>query len=170
MKKQVRALLEIAIIYVAVSIVLDSVLGGFQILLLPALACAFVLFATMIFGVLWEQRVPTPARNTHGSPTDESDLIRLGRLCNAAIGQGEAKAGEAISERIRSIAFAAAAYHLNEPEATLRTMAEQEPALLHPKIGDENIFRALTTSGSITRKGNWQGLDECLRRIEDWAK
>ena len=52
MKKQVRALLEIAIIYVAVSIVLDSVLGGFQILLLPALACAFVLFATMIFGVL----------------------------------------------------------------------------------------------------------------------
>jgi len=170
MNKQVRALLEITIAYIAVSMVLDSVLGGFQILLLPALALTFLLFATMILGVLWEQRAPTVARKTEYSPTDESDLVRLEFLCNAALVQGEARAGEDISERVRSIAYAAAAYHLNEPEAALRTMAEREPDLLRPKIGDENVFRALTTSGSIIKKGDWQGLDECLRRIEDWAK
>jgi hypothetical protein len=170
MKKQIRALLEIAIIYLAVSIVLDYILAGFQILLWPALGVAFILFAIMIFGVLWEQRDRMNVANEVGSSGDENDLARLERLGSAAVDQGETRDGEAISERIRSIAYAAAAYRLNESEVRLKTMVEREPNVLRSKIGDERIFHALTTRGSLTRKGDWRSLNEYLRSIEDWAK
>ena len=170
MKKQIRALLEIGIIYAAVSIVLDYLLAGFQILLWPALAVAFILFAVMMFAVVWEQRAPSTASSVEPSPSNESDLILLEHLCSAAIDQGDAKAGETVSERIRSIAYAAAALRLNEPETTLRNMAEREPNLLRLRVGDEEFFQALTMNGAITRKGDWQSLDEYLRRVEEWAK
>jgi len=165
MKKQIWALLKIAIIYVAVSIVLDAVLGGYLILLLLALACTFILFAAMILGVLWEQRAPKSTGNPERSHNG-TGLSRLEHLCIAALDRGEAKAGETVSDRIRTIAFGAAAYHLNEPEAKLRAAAEQEPNLLRHKIEDEHVFQALT-SDSLVRKGDWRSLDECLRRIED---
>jgi hypothetical protein len=170
MKKQVRALVEIGIIYLAVSIVLDYFLRGYQTLLWPALGFVFVIFGTMIFSELWEQTSRAAKIDRRRVNAGEDELMRLEHLCKAAIDQGDVAAGELLSQRLRSLAFAAAAYHLNESEAMLRTMAEQEPSLLQTRVGDQQIFHALVTNGPLTRKGDSLSLQDYLSKIEDWTK
>jgi hypothetical protein len=168
MKKQVKALIELGSIYLACSIVLDYFLSGYPALLWPALAVAFFIFGGMIFSVLW-QNTPQAPRGTDLSFNHEDDLTQFEYLCDLAINQGDRNAGEAVSERIRSLAFAAAAYHLSVPETMLRTMIEQEPRSLDTKIGDQPILFALTTRGSLIRRGEPQTLQNCMKTIEDWT-
>ena len=169
MRKQVRALLEIGIIYLTVSIMLDFFLGGYPALLLPTLGLAFAVFGIMIFSKLWEQTSRTAEIRRQGVGTPEDELIRLEYLCQLAIDQGEVAAGDVLSRRLRSLAFAVAAYRLNESETVLRNMAEQEPSLLDRKVGDQQIFDALTTNGSIIRKGDLRSIQDFLSRIEGWT-
>ena len=170
MKKQARALVEIGIIYLAISIVLDFFLRGYPNLLWPALGLVFVLFGIMIFGELWEltSRTAEIRRQRISAPDDE--LKRLEHLCESAIDQGDVAAVNLLSKRLKSLAFAATAFHLNESEATLRIMAEQEPSSLHSRVGDQEIFRALVTTGPVIRRGDSSSLQEYLRKIEEWTK
>lgn len=169
MRKRIRALIEIGVIYLAVSIALDFFLGSYRVLLWPALAFAFTIFGAMILSTLWERTYPSASSETPRSADSNDDLSRLEYLCKMALEQADSNAQEVLSKRIRSLAFEAAAHHLSMPEGLLRDMAENKPSLLHLKIDDEAILSALTTTSSVLKKDPPHGLKECLTRIEDWA-
>lgn len=162
-------LAEIGIIYLAVSIVLDFFLHGYQALLWPALGLVFVVFGSMIVSTLWEQTSRTAEVRKQRVSAGEDELMRLENLCKAAIDEGDVAAGQLLSQRLRSLAFAAAAHHLNESETMLRTMAEQEPSLLQSRVRDQQIFHALVTNSSIIRKGDSLTIQDYLSRIEGWT-
>jgi len=168
MKKQIKALIELGSVYLALSIVLDYFLSGYPILLWPALAVAFFVFAGMIFSVLWQHNPRTPS-GTDQSANHGDDLTQFEYLCDLAINQGDRNAGEILTERVRSLAFAAAAYHLNIPETALRIMIEQDPRSLDTKIRDRPILLALTTRGSLIREGESQTLQNCVKTIGEWT-
>jgi hypothetical protein len=169
MRKPVRALVEIGTVYLAVSIVLDFFLRNYQALLWPALGLVFVMFGVMILSTLWEQTSRTPEVSKQRSGAAEDELMRLEYLCKAAIDEGDASAGLLLSQRLRSLTFAAAAYHLNESQTILRNMAERDPSSLQRRIGDEQIFHALVTNGSVIRKSDSLSLQDYMSKIEGWT-
>jgi hypothetical protein len=169
MKKQIRALVQIGVIYLVVSIVLDFFLAGYPILTWTALGFVFILFAVMIFDVLWELTPRPTATRVRRIASSEDELTGLEKLCHNAIDQGDPAAGQLLSERIRSLAFSAAAHHVNTSEALLRTMAEQDRDALHSRIGDQLMVEVLIASGSIVTKGNPQNLEDYLAKVEDWT-
>lgn len=169
MRKQVTALAEIGIIYLAVSIVLDFFLRAYQVLLWPVLGFVFVVFGIMILSALWDRTSRTVEITKQQVSTAEDELMQLEYLCRVAIDGDDVAARELLSQRLRSLAFAAAAYHLNESEAMLRTMAEENPSLLHRKVGDQQIFHALVTDGFVFRKGDSRSLQDYLSKIEGWT-
>jgi len=170
MKKQILALAEIGIVYLAASIILDAALGSYKILLWPALAIAFVLFATMITQALWEPKDQNAENGRSARPIGpEDDLTRLEHLCRNALDRGDPTAEEILSERISALALAAAAQRLNQPESTLREMANQNPKLLHQQLRDEQLFNLVTTR-PLVRKGATAAVDEYVTRIEECTK
>jgi hypothetical protein len=169
MRKQTRALAEIGVAYLTVSIVLDYLLGAYQILLWPALAFGFILFGIMIFATLWEHPSPAIGKRELHTPETDDKLIRLQHLCKLAIDDADNAAERLLSERVRSIAFAAAAYNLNTSETRLRFMAIDEPNLLQTKIVDRQFFSALTTEDAMIQKGDSRWLEKLLDIIEGWT-
>jgi hypothetical protein len=169
MRKRIRLLIEIGAIYLVVSIALDFFLGSYRVLLWPALAITFTIFGAMILSTIWEGTYPQQNSEAPRSADSNDDLTRLEHVCKMALQQDDVNAQEIISKRIRSLAFEAAAHHLNASEALLRDMAENEPSSLQLKIGDEVIFSALTTRSLLLKKWHPYSIEACLTRIEDWA-
>jgi hypothetical protein len=163
-------LIEIGIVYLIASIIIDFLLGAYQILIWPVLGFIFVFFAAMIVGVVWDPTLREPAEYVPQPNTREDDLARLQSLCEAAVDQGNESAKRLLSQRISSLTFAAAAHHLKMPESTLRNMAEQEPFRLRTKIEDQRILHTLTTHDNIISKGDWKTLDDYLNRVEAWTR
>jgi len=170
MKNKILTLAEIGVVYLAASIILDSLLSSYQILLWPALAIAFIFFATMIFDLLWE---PGPRRSGKGmsepASSGEDDLTRLKHLCKHVFEQGDITSENVLREKINSLAFAAISLRLNEPTAQLRMMAKEEPDTLQRMIGDEKMYTLLTT-GPFIRKGDLRTVADGLTRIEEWIR
>jgi hypothetical protein len=167
--KQMRSLAEIGIVYLAASIILDSILVGYKILLWPALAIAFLFFATLIAQVVWEPAVPTPARVMSVRSTHrDDDLTRLEQICKHAIEQEDRASGETLIERVRTLAIAVTSYRLNEPESSLMGTAPQHPVLLQ-KIKDQEMV-AIITSPPLLGKAAVGTLQDYLTRIEEWTK
>jgi len=169
MKRLIRALVQLGILYLAVSIVLDYFLSSYQLVLWPALAVAFAIFSILAFNALWIDVFPSGESVRRPVIRNEDDLARLQHLCSVVIEQGEPAVGGVISERVRSLAFTAAAYHLNSSEDLLRSMAERQPSLLNQKIGDELLFQALITKGTLFTKHDSRTIIESLMKIEDWT-
>jgi hypothetical protein len=169
MKKQVTVLAEIGVIYLAVSILLDFFLHGYQALLWPVLGLAFAVFGSMIVSTLWEQTSRTAEVRKQRVSAGEDELMRLEHICKAAIDEGDVAAGLLLSQRLRALGFASAAYHLNESETMIRTMAEQEPSLLQRRVRDQQVLHALVTNSSIIRKGDSLTVQDYLSRIESWT-
>jgi len=169
MKKQTRALVEIGLAFITASILLDYFLGAYQILLWPALGFEFILFGIMILNTL-RGRVASGAVKREPSKTQsEDELTRLEHLCKLAIEQGDQAAANILSERVRSLAFAAAANHLDTSETTLRTMSEEDPTLLQTQVRDPELFNALTTKGDMIQRGDTNFLKNLLGKIEEWT-
>lgn len=171
MKKQIKTLIQIGVVYLAVSILLDSFLAGYPILIWAGLGVAFILVGIMIFNVLLEL-IPRPAahKGVRQFKKSEDDLMRLDKLCQKAIDQGDAASTQLLSERIRSLAFEAAAYHLNITETLLRNMALQDSTSLEQQIHDNRMFEVLTTTSSVVSRRNTSDLVSYLTKIEDWSR
>jgi len=169
MKRQSKTLTELGIVYLAVSILLDFFLASYQILLWPSLALAFAVFSILVFNTLWMQAFPGAVRVRQPAARMEDEFARLEHLCDVAINQGEAPSGGVVSERVRALAVAAAAHHLNITEDAIRSMAERDPGLLDEKIGDELLFHAMTGKGTLFGKGRSQAIREYLVRIQEWT-
>jgi hypothetical protein len=169
MKKQTKALAEIGVMYVVASILLDYLLGGYQILLWPALAFECALFGIMILNVFWERLPPPTEKHGRNTSENEDELTRLKRLCEAAITRRDRAAEKVLTERIRSLAFAAAANSLSTTETALRNIAEERRDLLEAKITDPQLFDALTNKGSLVRSDDPRTLVRLLEKIEGWT-
>jgi len=172
MRKQIRALIEIGAIYLTVSIVLDFLLGGYPVLSWSALGIAFLIFAILILDVLLELTPRSASDRPSRAIAPEDELMRLEYLSAKAIDDGDPDAGLLLSDRLRSIGFAVAAYRFNSSEAALRTMVEQDPNSFRDKLGDEEMSEILATSpvtNLVTRR-NTRSLEYCLAKIEDWSK
>jgi hypothetical protein len=169
MKKQTKGLIEIGVLYLGVSIVLDYFLGAYQILLWLALAFEFIIFGLMIMSTLFESLAPTTRKREVDNLPSEDEFKRLGRLCKFAVDQGDQTAGKTLSEKIRSLAFAAAANDLNTSEAALREATEKEPGMLQMKVGDPELFTALTTTGNMVARGDTKILEGLLGKVEEWT-
>lgn len=168
MKKQTRDLVEIGVLYITVSIVLDYFLGSFQILLFPALAIEFLIFGVMIMNTLSERVAPTTRKREQNIHKADDAFTRLEQLCKMAMDQGDQAAGRLLSERVRSLAFAAAANHFNVSETSLRTSAQAQPTSFLSKIGDQQLFDAMTDAIGVVRQGDTQSLGQLLGKIEEW--
>jgi hypothetical protein len=169
MKKQTRGLFEIGVVYLAVSILLDYFLGAYQILLWLALAFGFIIFGIMIMSTLFESLAPATRKREADNLPSEDEFTRLWRLCKFAIDQGDQTAGKTLSEKTRSLAFAAAANDLNTSEAALREATEKEPGMFQMKVGDPELFTALTTTGNLVARGDTKILERLLGKVEEWA-
>jgi hypothetical protein len=167
MRRQTRALIEIAVLYISVSIVLDYFLGSFQILLFPALAFEFIIFGIMIMSILWEQVAPITRKQEQHIPITDDAFTRLEHLCKMAIDEGDQAAGRLLSERVTSLALAAAANRLNTSEASLTHM-QAEPTLIESKIRDKQLFNAMTKTTGIVQQEDGQTLEQLLAKIEAW--
>lgn len=169
MKKQIKTLIQLGVVYLAISIVLDYFLAGYPILTWAGVGFAFVFFGTIIFHVLLELRAtPAPSKRVRHFERGEDDLVRLDKLCQKAIDHGDTASTELLSERIRSLAFAVASYHFNTAEPFLRNMAKEDPASLKLQINDQHIFEALTAKSSGASRGSTRDLANCLTSIEAW--
>lgn len=169
MRKQIKTLIQIGVVYLAVSIVLDFFLADYPILTWASLGFAFILFGIMIFNVLLELNSrPAPSKGIRQFKRGEDDLMRLDKLCQRAIDHGDATSTQLLSERIRSLAFAAASYHFNITEPLLRNMAQQDPVSLERQINDQRIFEALTATSSSVSRRNTRDIDNYLTSIEAW--
>ena len=167
-EKQIRSLAEIGIVYLVASIILDAVLGSYKILLWPALALVFLLFAAMIAQVLWEPVLSTTAKRMSSRPTPDDELTRLEQICKHAIEEGDPLSEQILSQRVSSLALTAVSLQLNEPESSLLDMATQNPALLHQKVKDQTMF-TIITSPPILGKAAIGILGDYLKRIEEWT-
>ncbi|MGA3108398.1 MAG: hypothetical protein ABSD99_02930 [Candidatus Bathyarchaeia archaeon] len=169
MKKQIKTLIQMGVVYLAVSIVLDFFLAGYPILTWTGLGFAFILFGIIVFNVLLELTSrPAPNKSIRQFKRSEDDLMRLDTLCQRAIDHGDTTSTQLLSERIRSLAFAAASYHFNINEPLLRNMAQQDPTSLERQINDQRMFEALTATSSGVSKRNTHDIHNCLTSIEAW--
>ena len=169
-EKQIRSLAQIAIVYLGASIILDAVLGGYKILLWPALALVFLLFATMITKVVWEPVLPITSKRISIQATNRDDeLTRLEQICKHAIEEGDPLSGQILSQRVSSLALAAVSLQLNEPESSLREIGTRDPDLLHQKITDQGLL-TIITSPPIAGKIAVGILGDYLTRIEEWTR
>jgi hypothetical protein len=169
LEKQTRTLVEIGLLFIAASIALDYLLGAYQILLWLALSFEFIFFGSMILSTLWEHVAPKTDILERRSPQPEDQLTRLEHLCEAAIVQGDQTAAELLSKRVRSLVFAAAANNLNTSEATLRTLAQEEPNRLEAKIRDTAVFNVLITNISMIQRRDTKLLEALLGKVEEWT-
>jgi len=170
MKKQIRTLFQIAVVYLAISIILDFFLAGYPILTWLGVGFAFILFGAVIFDVILELTFrPLPKKNVSRFKRNEDDLMRLDTLCKKAIDHNDPAASRLLSERIKSLAFAVAAYHCNTTEPLLRDMVIQDPASLQRQVHDPYMVEALTTTDYGVTRGNTRKLDDYLTKIEDWS-
>ena len=170
MKKQIRTLVGIGVVYLAVSIVLDFFLAGYPILTWLGIGFAFIVFGTVMIDVLLELNLhPLAKQSAARFKRKEDDLTRLDKLCKKAIDDSDPAASKLLTERIRSLAFAAAAYHCNTDESLLRDMAAQDPASLRRQVRDQFMAEAITTTDYGVTKGSKRKLDDYLTRIEDWS-
>ncbi|HXZ91163.1 MAG TPA: hypothetical protein VEG61_08880 [Candidatus Dormibacteraeota bacterium] len=171
MKNHIKTLIQIGVVYLVVSILIDSFLAGYPILTWAGLGLAFILFAIMIFGVLLEL-IPRHAakKSVPQFRKNDDDLMRLDKLCRRAIDHGDARSTQLLFERVRSLAFAAAAYYLNIDEPQLRNMAEQNPTSLEQRIHDQPMFEMLTATSSAMSGRNSDDLRNYLTKIEDWSR
>jgi hypothetical protein len=170
MKKQIRTLVQIAAVYLTVSVILDFLLAGYPILTWLGLGFAFLLFGVAIFDVLLELTVRPPAKgNVTRFKRNDDDLMRLEKLCKKAADNNDPAASQLLSERIRSLAFAVAAHHCNTAEPLLRDMALQDPESLQRQVNDQYMIEALTATDCLVTRGNTRKLDDYLTRIEDWS-
>ncbi len=169
MKKQIKTLIQMGVVYLAVSIVLDFFLAGYPILTWAGLGFAFILFGIIVFNVLLELTSrPEPNKGIRQFKRGEDDLMRLDKLCQRAIDHGDTTSTQLLSERIRSLAFAAASYHFNIAEPLLRNMAQHDPTSLERQISDQRMFEALTATSSGVSQRNTHDIDSCLTSIEAW--
>ena len=169
MKKQNRTLIQLGVVYLAVSIVLDYFLAGYPILTWAGVGFAFVFFGILIFNVLLELKArPAPVKGVRHYEKGEDDLARLEKVCQRTIDQGDPTSTELLSERVRSLAFAAASYHFNIAEPFLRDMAKDDPSSLELQINDQRIFEALTAKSSGVWKRSARDIVGCLASIEAW--
>ena len=169
MKKQIRTLVQIAVVYLAISIILDFFLAGYPVLTWLGVSFVFVLFGIVIFDVLLELTVrPLAKKSTSGFKRKDDDLMRLDRLCKKAIDHNDPAASQLLSERIRSLAFAVSAYHCNTAEPQLRNMALQDPKLLQRRVRDHYMVEALTATDYGVTGGNTRRVEDYLMKIEDW--
>ena len=171
MKKHIKTLVQIGVVYLAVSILIDSFLAGYPILTWAGLGLAFILFAIMIFSVLLEL-TPRPAVKTSipQLKKNEDDLMRLDKLCQRAIDHGDARSTQLLFERVRSLAFAAAAYYLNIAESQLRNLAEQNPTSLEQRMHDQTMFEMLTATSSAVNAQSSDDFRNYLTKIEEWSR
>ncbi len=130
---------------------------------------AFILFGIVILGVLLELTVhPLAKKSAPRFKRNEDELMRLDKLCKKAIDQNDPAASQLLSERIRSLAFAVAAYQCNTAESLLRDMVLQDPASLQRQVHDQFMVEALAATDYVSR-GNRRKLDDYLTKIEDWS-
>ena len=170
MKKQIRTLVQIAVVYLAISILLDFFLAGYPILTWLGIGFAFLLFGILIFNVLLELTVrPLAKKSVPRFKRNEDDLMRLDKLCKKAIDNNDPAASQLLSDRIRSLAFGVAAYHCNTAEPLLREMFLEDPASLQGQVHDQYIVEALTATDYGVARGDTQKLDDYLTKIEDWS-
>ncbi len=170
MKKQIKTLMQIGVVYLAVSIVLDFFLAGYPILTWAGLGFAFILFGAVIFNVILELTTrPAVNKRVRQFTKSEDDLMRLDKLCQQSLEHGDAAAIQLLFERVRSLAFAAAAYHFGITESMLRNLVQHDPSSLEQQIQDRRMFEVLTQTGSADnlRKGDFES---CLAKIEDWSR
>jgi len=170
MSKTMIRLVKLGIAFLTASIVLDFYLGGYGILLWPALALEFIIFAATIFSSLRENLLPNTKTHAESRPRTETDFARLEDLCSAAIEQTNPKAEGLISDRVRSLAFAAAASNLNIPEPTLRSLAEQDPQLVQTRVKDSQITRVLITKGPLIQQGRVEEIETLIAKIDEWVR
>ena len=168
-KALAKTLGEIATAYLVASVTLDYLLDTYPVLLWLALTFEFLFFSIIIIGTLWERVEPRTDGRELPPPRCNDSLTRLERLCEVAIGQRDQTAGDVISERVRALAFAAAAIHFNIPETTLRGIAEDKPDVFQSTIGDPILIDALTTKGSIVRAGETNILNYLVKTVEEWT-
>jgi len=169
MKKQIKTLIQMGVVYLAVSIVLDFFLAGYPILTWAGVGFAFILFGIIVFNVLLELTSrPAPNKGIRQFKRGEDDLMRLDKLCQRAIDHGDTTSTQLLSERIRSLAFAAASYHFNITEPLLRNMAQRDPTSLERQINDQRMFEALTATSSGVSRRSTRDIDNCLTSIEAW--
>jgi len=169
LKKQIRTLLEIGGVYLAVSIALDFFLKGYPVLTWSALAIAFLIFAVMMIGVVLELGAGASLRRVPHIAAHEDELMRLERLSEKAIDDGNLDAGLLLSNRLRSVVFAAAAHRFDTSEVLLRDMAEREPNLLRDQIGDSELAGALASNKSLVNRGTLRNLEYYLAKTEEWS-
>ena len=168
-EKQLRSLAEIGVVYLAASIILDAVLGAYKILLWPALALIFLLFATMIAQVVWQPTLPTASKRVPSQPTHGDDeLARLEQICKHAIEEGDPLSGQILSQRVSSLALAAASLQLSERESSLRDIATNDPDLLQERIKDQGMLNIIK-GPPIVGKNAIGILVDYLTRIEEWT-
>jgi hypothetical protein len=168
MKKQTETLIEIGAVYLAASIVVESLLSTYRILVLPILSFIFALFAMMMVQVLWQPTVQGRSKKIVKSPMKNDDLTRLEHLCTFAIDQGDEKAAGLLSERVRRMAFDAASLRLNISAASLRRLADEQRGLVASQVNDALMTHILTSNGSFIRNDVPGVLNEYLAMIEGW--
>jgi len=170
MKKQIKTLVKIAVVYLAISIILDFFLAGYPFLTWLGLGFAFLLFGMVIFDVLLELTArPLTKKSIFPFKKNEDDLMRLDKLCEKAIDHNDPAASQLLTARVRSLAFAVAAYHCNTAEPLLRDMALQDPASVQRQVQDRYMVEALTATDCVVTRGNTRKLDDYLTKIEDWS-
>jgi len=168
MKGHTRQLLELAVVYLVVLVVVDSILTAYPVLTWLALGIAFIVFSLFILDVLLELTPKKVIRPVQFQSRGEDELMNLEKLTKHAIDEGHPEAATLLSEKLKSIALRAAAYRTNMSDAQLIDMARNQPDLLAEWLQDREIVKDLITDDQIVKPREVRRLQEILSIVESW--
>jgi len=168
MKGYTRQLLEIAIAYVTVLILVDFFLIEYPILTWLALGAAFIFFSIFIVDVLLNLTPKKEVGPTQFELRSEDESTRLERLAKNALDESNPDAARQLSERLASVELRATAYRINMSDAQIADMAKRHPDLLEARLQDEGITLVLNSHGQTVGPPSSRRIHDLLTILESW--
>jgi flagellar biosynthesis/type III secretory pathway M-ring protein FliF/YscJ len=166
LRQQVKAIIELGVVFSIVVVFLDFFLGSIQILSWVALSITFALFAALILDSVSRLIPRSTVRTSNVPERRDGDQQRLERTLERAIAKHDPESAKVLGERLRSVIFGMTAYRTGLSESELRQLAEQNPESLAAIVRDEQIREILQAHEPVLRTGASREIAAILTKVE----
>jgi len=160
--RDTKNIIELGVICGICIILLNFFLGHFEVLILPALAATFLVFALSLLGSL-SYLTTTPRQTFQPEPRPRDDeLARLQETIERNISKHETQ--PALVERLRTVGLSVASARMSLTKEQFCELIVSNPEVVNARLKDNVLLSFL--SGKKLTLANVQEIHDVLSRIE----